>query len=104
MAYFALYSLSVGTESVLIGNTTVLADAKRSKSSVKAHISAVQVLVNARGKNARSTFFFPRNSPSATSRPAVDGNENAGAGVPISGAVAMPEARGSRNREQPGCV
>ena len=38
MAYFALNSLSVGTESTLIGSTTVPADAKRSKSSVKAHI------------------------------------------------------------------
>src|SRR5690349_16673892 len=90
-----------------MGSTTVFADAKRSKSSVNAHISAVQVLVNASGKNARSTFCFPRNSARDTSRPAVDGSVNSGAGAPTSGFIVvltMPEARGNWNRGQPGGV
>ena len=54
-------------------------------SSVKACISVVQVLVNASGKNVRSTFFWPRKDASVTSVPAVERSVNSGAADPTAG-------------------
>src|SRR5512135_311681 len=82
MAYFALYSLRVSTESTLIGSTTVSAPSNASKSSLKEQFSAVQVLVNASGKNASNTFLRPRKADSVTSVPVVEGRVKSGAGSP----------------------
>ena len=73
-------------ESTLIGSTTVSATWNAPKSSVKQRSSVVHVLVNARGKNAISTFF-PRSDESVTSLPAVDGRVKSGAGEPTAGMV-----------------
>ena len=50
--------------------------------------SVVQTLVNARGKNATSTFDFPRKDERVTSPPAVDGRVKSGAAWPTVGTVA----------------
>jgi hypothetical protein len=46
----------------------------------------VQVLVNARGKKARRTFF-PRSADREIALPEVDGNVKSGAGSPTAGTV-----------------
>ena len=58
------------------------------ESLLNAPISFVQVLVNARGKNASSTFL-PRRPESVTSVPAVDGRVKSGAGAPTTGREAI---------------
>src|SRR6266699_4412148 len=71
-----------------MGSTTVSARSKAPQSSLKAQFSAVQVLVNASGKNASSTLRRPRKPESVTSVPAVDGSVKSGAEAPTRGAVA----------------
>ena len=53
---------------------------------------AFRVYVNAAGKNARTTFFFPRNSDSFTSFPVVSLRVKSGALEPI--AIGMGRVRG----------
>src|SRR5258708_5070592 len=89
MSCFALNSFSVGTASTLIGSTAVSALAKRSKSSLNAHSSAVHVLVKASGKNASSTFCRPPKLASFTSLPDVDESVKWGAGAPIASVLGV---------------
>ena len=92
MPYFALNSLSVGTESTLIGSTTTPFPVNASKSSEKEHISAVHVLVKASGKKAISTLDFPANCVSDTFSPDVDDNVKSGARSPTIGVGALETA------------
>src|SRR3954464_11624863 len=66
-----------------MGSTTVSVSRNWSHSSRMSQSSWVQVLVNARGKNASSTFF-PRKSDSVTG-PLVAFRVKSGASVPTAG-------------------
>src|SRR6266699_7028185 len=77
-----------------MGSTTVSARSKAPQSSLKAQFSAVQVLVNASGKNASSTWRRPRKLESVTSLPAVDGSVKSGAVVPTRGPAGEGEGEG----------
>src|SRR5258708_37844650 len=58
--------------------------------------SFVQVLVNASGKKASSTFF-PRRPDSEMLLPIVDGNVKSGAGVPTAGTEVAMDPWGGRS-------
>src|SRR5258708_8738180 len=63
--------------------------------------SFVQVLVNASGKKASSTFF-PRRPDSEMLLPIVEGNVKSGAGVPTAGAGLAMYPRGVGPPRTPG--
>src|SRR5439155_11818120 len=99
-ACFALYSLSVGTESTLMGSTIVPARSKPSESSLKVQFSAVDVLVRASVNNGSTTCLRPRNSDSVTSVPAVDGSVKPGATAPTGKIVEAAAVTSSALRAQ----
>src|SRR3954465_11738745 len=74
-----------GVASTEIGRISTPCPAKRSKSSLKHASSFVHVPVNASGKNANSTFLFPRKDDSVTSLPDVDAAVKSGATSPTCG-------------------
>src|SRR5678816_2306891 len=81
---FALYSFSEYVESTLIGTTVTPRATNWSWSSRISHNSAVQVLENASGKNARSTGL-PRSDESVSFSPAVEARVKSGARSPTDG-------------------